>query len=80
MCLHPDVHQVCNLQFENLFPKNLALFNSLSSFAINLHIVATIPSHDDQTPVSMINFAKHVSNVITDVVNTLGMKPPKKSD
>ena len=36
------------------------------------------PSHDDQTPVSKINLEKHVSNVIIDVVNTLGTKPPEK--
>ena len=39
-----------------------------------------ITKFNEPTPVYMIDLAKHISNVINDVVNSLGMKPPKKTD
>ena len=39
-----------------------------------------ITKFNEPTPVYMKNLAKHISSVTNDVVNTLGTKPPKKSD
>ena len=39
-----------------------------------------ITKFNEPTPIYMKNLVKHISNVTNDVVNTLGMKPPKKSD
>ena len=36
------------------------------------------PSYDDHPPVSMINLARHVSKVTNDMINTSGIRHPKK--
>ena len=80
ICLHDDVQCLRNLQLRNLFLK-------IQPRSTHCHHLPWIciqlpqsPSHDDLTPVSMIRLARHISNVIIDMVNTLGTKPPKKSD
>ena len=80
ICLHHDVQCLRNLQLRNLFPKILPRSTHCHHFPWTCIQLPRSPSHDDHTPVSMISLARHVSNVIIDMVNTLGMKPPKKSD
>ena len=69
MCLHLSAPQLSNIQFENLFPENLALFHSLSLFAMHLHLTAMISLTQWPTLVYMIILARHVSNLLIDVIS-----------
>ena len=78
ICLHHDVQCLRNLQLRNLFPKILPHSTHCHHLPWICIQLPRSPSHDDQTPVSMISLARHVSNMLIDVINTLGMKPSKK--
>ena len=80
ICLHHDLQFLCILQLRNLFPKILPRSTHCHHFPWICIQLPRSPSHDDQTPISMIILARQVSNMLIDVINTLGMKPSKKSE
>ena len=80
ICLHHDFQCLRILQLKNIFLKILPHSTHSHHLPWTCIQLPRSPSQDDHTPVSMISLARHVSNVIIDVVNTSGMKPPKKSE
>ena len=79
ICLHHDFQCLCILYLKNIFSKLLPHSTHCHHLPWTCIQLPRSPSHDDQTPVSMISLARHVSNVLIDVINTLGAKPSKKS-
>ena len=80
VCSHHNFQYLRLLQIRNIFLKSSASFHPLSSFTLCCMQSPRSTLHDDNPPVSMINLARHVSNVTNDVINTSGTRHPKKSD
>ena len=80
ICLHHDVQCLRNLQLRNLFPKILPRSTHCHHLPWICIQLPQSPSHNDQTPLSMIILERQVSNMLIDVINTLGTKSLKKSE